>query len=75
MELKMADWQPFTGTYVKDWYDVRLPDGEIITHCWPNAGEFHDVHGGTDRTWKAGECEFRPSAQHPLTHRNERRRT
>lgn len=61
----MPDFEAFDGTYRKDWYTVRLPDGEIIQHCWPNAGSMNET-GGDNRTWGPGECEVKLSDTHPL---------
>lgn len=35
------DWEEFTEDYdyIKKFYDVLLPSGQIIKHCWPNAGK------------------------------------
>ncbi len=30
---------PWDGDYDKVFYDVLLPDGKTIEHCWPNAGK------------------------------------
>lgn len=33
------EWRVWTGNnYIKSWYDVKLPDGTVLTHMWPNAG-------------------------------------
>ena len=37
---------PFNGNYEKEFYDVRLHNGQEIHDCWPNAGMFH-APGGT----------------------------
>ena len=36
------DWVPLVQgfDYDKKFYDVKLSDGTIIEHCWPNAGRF-----------------------------------
>lgn len=47
------DWvalTPATG-YDKDFYEVRLPNGEIITSCWPNAGRFNATGGDVTGSW------------------------
>lgn len=32
-------WKTWTGNnYLKTWYDVKLSDGTVIEHMWPNAG-------------------------------------
>lgn len=37
----MAQWHKFTGRYTKRFYQVKLPSGEIVSNCWPNAGVIH----------------------------------
>lgn len=34
-------WQPYTGDYDKFEYDIKLHDGTIIPHCYPNARKFN----------------------------------
>lgn len=35
-----VEFRPWTGSgYIKSWYDLRLEDGTIIEHVWPNAGQ------------------------------------
>jgi hypothetical protein len=38
-------WIEFDGDYEKEFYDVRLKDGRVWRDCWPNAGEFANIHG------------------------------
>lgn len=34
-----VEWREWTGNnYIKSYYDVLLPTGEIIEHAWPNGG-------------------------------------
>jgi hypothetical protein len=34
------EWRIWNGNnYIKTHYDVLLPDGTIIEHCWANAGK------------------------------------
>lgn len=35
------NWQPYTGDYDKFEYDIKLHDGTIIPHCYPNARKFN----------------------------------
>lgn len=47
----VSSWQPYSGEYLKQWYDVRLKNGDVVKDCWPNAGFFHsfdeqDQHRG-----------------------------
>ena len=52
-----SEWLPFTGDYDKVYYDVKLPSGEIVPHCWPNAGMIYTVPH--DRHWLPGEVMVR----------------
>lgn len=36
------EWLPYTD-YEKQECDVKLKDGTIIYHCWPNAGKFNPL--------------------------------
>lgn len=38
-------WLPFTGQYEKQFYDIKLHDGHVLEHCWPNADTFHTDMG------------------------------
>lgn len=41
-----SDWQPFTGDYEKQFYEVLLKgEGKILSHMYPNAGQFCAVDG------------------------------
>lgn len=53
-------FKPFEGEYEKQFYDVRLPSGEIVKNCYPNAG-FMNETGGAGRKWGEGEVEYRVS--------------
>lgn len=46
------DWFPLVQgfDYDKKFYDVKLNDGTIIEHCWPNAGRFTPM-AQADRTF------------------------
>ncbi len=46
------EWVKFTADfdYVKDFYEVLLPTGEIVPLCWPNAG-LMNTSDGTNRRW------------------------
>lgn len=37
----ISEWAPYSGEYLKRWYDVKLKNGDIVKDCWPNAGFFH----------------------------------
>jgi hypothetical protein len=61
-------WQPFTPDfdYEKAFYDVLLPSGEIVKHCWPNAGWLNTMFG-TMRKWSGTDgVKVRLSATHPM---------
>ncbi len=40
-----GEWEKFNGEYEKVFYDIELKDGEVIIHCYPNAGNFHTPDG------------------------------
>jgi len=45
-----AEFVPFTEDfdYDKEFYDVQFPSGELVMHCWPNAGKMNgtgDIQG------------------------------
>lgn len=44
------EWAPYTGKYLKSFYDIKLKDGRIIRDCWPNNGKFRRTDG-FDSTW------------------------
>jgi len=59
-------FQDWDGGYSKAWYDVETPMGEVITHCWPNAG-FMTATDGSGRQWAVHSgIKVRLSANHPL---------
>lgn len=37
----LEDFKPFEGLYYKRMYDVRLPNGQIVYECYPNAGRMN----------------------------------
>lgn len=51
-EIAEFDWQPFDAKfdYWKAFYDVKLPDGRIIKHCWPNADKMNPCHDRSNMT-------------------------
>ena len=61
------------GDYVKRHYDVLTEEGEIVKHCWPNAGFFNEVYTGggdenfQDRKWKVTEIKARRSTDDYLS--------
>jgi hypothetical protein len=40
------EWIPYTD-YEKSECDVKLKDGTIVYHCWPNAGKFNPLCSST----------------------------
>ena len=67
--LKWSHAQDFTtwnGEYDKVHYDVLLPDGELVKHCWPNAGKMCAMDS-KQRSWtKDDGIKVRVSPTHPL---------
>lgn len=64
--MKEIPFRPYTGNYEKQWYEVRLPNGEIHL-CWPNAGKMNTMDG-TGKQWSVGDgIEYRETDRHPLT--------
>lgn len=51
-EKYLAAFVSFTPDfdYEKEFYDVLLPSGEIIKHCWPNAGVMNEVYHGVENS-------------------------
>ncbi len=43
--LVFNEWLPYTGDYEKQECDVKLKDGTILKHIWPNAGKFIEMCG------------------------------
>lgn len=50
--VEEQEFAPWDGDYDKRFYDVRLPCGEIIKACWPNAGKM-SAYDGSSRSWFA----------------------
>jgi hypothetical protein len=40
MTTSDVTFQTWDGEYEKQFYDVLLPDGDVVV-CWPNAGRLH----------------------------------
>lgn len=59
-----GEFVPFDGRYVKAYYDALLPGGEVVEHCWPNAGVMCSCDG-SGRVWEPDECSVRLSKTHP----------
>lgn len=36
-----TEWQLYDGNYQKELQDIKLKNGDIVYHCWPNAGYWH----------------------------------
>lgn len=56
---------PWTGNYAKQHYDVKLPSGEIIKHCWPNAGIMNATDGSGRQFKPEDGVLYRISPTHP----------
>jgi len=57
-------FREFAGSYAKIWYDVKLPDGSVHQHVWPNAGKLGLNDGRKfDRT---SGVRIRKSATYPF---------
>lgn len=41
------EWIPYTD-YEKSECDVKLKDGTVVYHCWPNAGKFNPLCSDMD---------------------------
>jgi hypothetical protein len=46
-DLIYDEWIPYTD-YEKGECDVKLKDGTIVYHCWPNAGKFNPLCSDMD---------------------------
>ena len=65
--MNELNWQPFTRDYDydKEFYDVLLPDGTIVKHCWPNAGMMCAI--APQRQWTTDDgIQVRLSPDSPL---------
>jgi hypothetical protein len=40
----MNTWMKFNGEYDKQYYDLKLKTGRLVTHCWPYKGTFNPVN-------------------------------
>jgi len=58
MKLSYNEWLPFTE-YQKEECDIKLKDGTIILHCWPNAGFFTVLCANGIRYWEGDVAEIR----------------
>lgn len=63
-------WQPFTYgfDYLKDFYDVALPDGTLVTPCYPNAGKMNEMDGERRQFTHEDKVWVRLAAEHPGVH-------
>jgi len=62
----MSEWQSWPCDYEKVLYDVRLPDGTIIPHCWLNAGKIFDPRPDSPSAYILNAIAIRKSSTHPL---------
>lgn len=58
--LASNDWQPFTGEYEKQFYEVRGEGDFVIKHLWPNAGKLFATDGQDLEFTPAMRVHFRP---------------
>ena len=42
---QQGEWFDYTGFRFKDWYDIELKDGRILTMCRPNADAWYAYNG------------------------------
>ena len=63
-----SDWQDFTPEYdyVKKFYDVLLPSGEIVEGCWPNAGYMNGIMQRNGKWSGTDGVKVRLSLKHPM---------
>lgn len=52
------DWIPYDDNYEKRFYEIKLSGGAVVQHLWPNAGEFHSMHGASDIVIYGSDVEF-----------------
>jgi hypothetical protein len=49
----LKDWHVFDSSYIKRFYDVKLPDGTIIHNCYPNGGIMNTTtQSESEGSWK-----------------------
>lgn len=58
------EWQKFTGTYEKTWYDIKLHDGSVVESVYPNSGFFYS--GVVTKTVEFAEVASYKVGKHPL---------
>lgn len=51
------EWLPYTD-YEKEECDVKLKDGTIVYHCWPNAGKFNPLCSGMEEVMEEDVVEI-----------------
>jgi hypothetical protein len=54
-------WIIWDGNYEKVFYDIKLPDGTVYTHCWPNAGRMYALSPSGKIFDPDGQIEIRVS--------------
>lgn len=67
LEINKA-WEEFTPDYdyYKMFYDVMLPDGTVVVHCWPNAGFMNEINDGDRKFGPKDKVKVRISRTHPM---------
>lgn len=56
-DLIYDEWIPYTD-YEKQECDVKLKDGTIVYHCWPNAGKFNPLCSDMDEVLEEDVAEI-----------------
>jgi hypothetical protein len=56
-DVTYNEWIPYTD-YEKAECDVKLKDGTIVYHCWPNAGKFNPLCSDMDEVLEEDVAEI-----------------
>jgi len=59
-------WIPYDGEREKEFYDIKLKNGEVIECCWPNSYYWNTVLISPSKVYKDEEVEAIRTCQHPL---------
>jgi len=43
MNNNVDAWEKYTGVYEPVFYDLKLKNGRLVSHCWPQEGNYHPV--------------------------------
>jgi hypothetical protein len=58
-------FKKWNGDYEKEFYDIKLPSGEVVLCCWPNAGKMCENGGERRKFTPEDNIEIRLGI-HPL---------